>query len=70
MAWNSEPTVRDLGKYADKHNFKQAIIVGIKSGGKFQVVSYGKNAELCKGAKQIADQIYNDIASGDIEVEE
>lgn len=68
MAWNSEPTVRDLGKYADKHNFKQAVVVGIKDG-KFQVVSYGKTAELCGKAKYLADQIYTEIEAGNISVD-
>jgi hypothetical protein len=70
MAWNSDPVVRDLGKYANKHNFKQAIVVGIKKGGKFQVVSYGKTSELCGKAKIAADSIFNNITNGDIEIEE
>lgn len=70
MAWNSDPVVRDLGKYAGKHNFQQAVVIGIKQDGEFQVVSYGKNAVLCKAAKSIADQIYSQIMEGSVEVTE
>ena len=70
MAWNSDPAVRELGKYANKHNLKQAIVIGIKKGGKFMVVSYGKTPDLCAKAKITADQIYNYVADGTIEIEE
>ena len=66
MAWNSDPVIRDLGKYAGRHKFKQAVVVGIKDNGKFEVVSYGKTAALCKKAKFLSDQIYNNILGGEI----
>ncbi len=68
MAWNNEPTVRDLKPYADKHRFKAVIAVCIMDNGQFAVNSYGKNAQLCKAAGTICDRIFSEISSGEIEI--
>ena len=70
MAWNSEPTVRDLKPYADKHGFKAVIALCIREGGEFAVISYGKTAKLCKAAGKICDRLYNEVSAGEIEIPE
>jgi len=69
MAWNDNPKVRELGSYADKHGFEQAVVVGInKASNTFEVVSYGNNTRLCNKAKELGKRIYQEIANGEIEV--
>lgn len=69
MAWNSDPKVRDLGAYADKHDFPEAILIGLRRGKNFEVITYGKTAQLCKEAKKVGDQIFDRISTGEIEVD-
>jgi hypothetical protein len=70
MAWNDNPKVRELGAYADKHGFEQAVVVGINTASNaFEVISYGNNAQKCDKARKLGDRIYLEIANGEIEVE-
>ena len=66
MAWNSDPTVRDLGKYADQHKYKAVIAICVMDDGRFAVNSYGKTGELCKSARKVNDQVFEAVSSGDI----
>jgi len=68
MAWNSNPKVRGLGEYADKHGFTEAVVIGVRPDGKFETISYGKTTKLCKNAKRWAGQISSEIADGNIPV--
>ncbi len=68
MAWNNEPTVRDLKPYADKHKYKAVIAICIKSGGQFAINSYGQTAALCKAAAKVNDRLFEDFSSGEIEI--
>jgi len=69
MGWTNNPKVRALEPYAKKHGFNQVIVVGVRPDGNFEVISYGITAGYCDDAKKVNQQIYDRIASGDIEVE-
>lgn len=69
MGWNDNPKVRQLGDYADRHGFEQAVVVGVnRASNTFEIVSYGNNADRCKKAKMLADRIYQEIENGEIEI--
>lgn len=68
MAWNTDPTVRDLGKYADKHKYRAVIALCIMDDGLFAVNSYGKTGELCKAARKINDQIFDAVNAETIDI--
>lgn len=70
MAWNNDPKVRELKPYADRHGFKAVIALCIGEGGKFEVISYGKTAKLCKAAGKVCDRLYNEVSTGEIEIPE
>ena len=69
MAWNDDPQVRSLANWAKRQGYERVVAIVFK-GDKFGYVSYGKNAKLCKSAKNVGDQIYANILSGEIEVKE
>lgn len=70
MAWNDEPTVRDLDKYGRKHGFKRIVLVGLnQEKGVFEVVTWGKNKKRCDNARKIGEEIYQKIKSGEILVD-
>lgn len=66
MGWQDNPKIRDLEPYAKKHGFMKVILVGIRNDGQFEVISYGRTAQLCKEAESANQQIYNRIMEGDV----
>lgn len=68
MTWNSNPKVRQLADYAKQHSFKQAVVIGIREDGKYEVISCGKNRRECDNAKLLNDQLSSAIDSGEISV--
>lgn len=69
MAWNDDPKVRELGEYADRYGFEQAVVIGIKKASNtFELVSYGNNAARCKKARHLAAGVFQEIKNGQIEV--
>ena len=67
MAWNSDPMVRELGAYCDKHGIAMGVLFGLEDNGdKVRIVTYGQNAKLCKVAKHMGDQTWKLIQAGEI----
>lgn len=60
MAWNDNPQVRDLAKWAKKFGYNRVVAI-VFTDAQFGYVSYGKTARLCDEAKKIGDQIYDKI---------
>lgn len=69
MAWTNDSKIRDLEPYAEKHDFQQVVIIAIRPDDKFEVISYGRNKKLCDSAKEVADEIYDLVISGEIKIE-
>lgn len=68
MAWNNEPTVRDLKPYADKHKYKAVVAVCFTGNGQFAINSYGQTRKLCDAAKEINNRLFEELSTGEIEV--
>jgi len=62
MAWNSDPMVRDLATYCNKHKFPVGIFWGIaQNGEQCQLVTFGRTVALCEQAKDIGNKVIEDI---------
>ncbi|HUT56290.1 MAG TPA: hypothetical protein VNA25_00285 [Phycisphaerae bacterium] len=66
MAWNSDPTIRDLARYCDEHEYFLGVFFGIRSDGKIGIITYGKTKKLCAIAKDLGDQTWAAIEAGQI----
>ena len=68
MAWNDNPQVRDLAKWAKKFGYNRVVAI-VFTDAQFGYVSYGKTARLCDEAKKIGDQLYDSIKAQWVEIE-
>jgi len=69
MSWNPSPEVAAARDYGKKFNKDKVIILGIDElKGTFEIISYGKTKEKCSEAKKIADDLYNLVNDGILEL--
>ena len=64
MAWNSDPIVRDLGRYCDERGYSPGVFFGMGRDGKPAINTYGKTKKLCAIAKDLGDQTWAAIEAG------
>ena len=70
MAWNPSPKIADLRDLARKWNVGQLVVLEVyELSGKFGVLSYGRTPQLCDKAKFAADQVFEMVNDGMIQVQ-
>ena len=68
MGGQSNPTIEDAKQLVKRDNLDGAIIFFFRDS-KYGYAEYGKDRALCAAMKQIADQVYEEIQTGQIHVE-
>jgi hypothetical protein len=67
MNWRNNPEIQAARNYGKQFDRRAVVVLSFDEGGRYSVVSYGANTEICKAAGKVADQIADRIANGTID---